>query len=89
MRGDDDTDAQIALEVKYLSNYERRLRDPRRNLSFIDQEDVDQARKYIDKFKGGLLWVTNNAELADKYERLFKDNGLSGFRVVFIPSRED
>ena len=86
---DYDTGAQIALEVKYLSNFERGLRTPSRNVSFIDQKDVDQARKYLDEFKGGLLWVTNNAELAGKYERLFGENRLSGFRVVVIPSRED
>ena len=89
VREDYNTDAQVALEVKYLSISERGLRDPSRDVAFINQQDVDQARKYLDKFQGGLLWVTNNLELADKYERLFEDNGLSGFRVVFIPSKED
>ena len=87
VREDYNTGAQIALEVKYLSTSERGLRDPSRDVSFINQKDVDQARKYLDEFKGGLLWVTNNAELADKYQRLFKENRLFGFRVVFIPSK--
>ncbi len=89
VRDDDNTGAQVALEAKYLGNSEKGLRDPGRNVSFINQKDVDQARKYLDKFKGGLLWVTNNADLADKYERMFEGNGLSGVRVVFIPSREE
>lgn len=45
--------SRIALEVKYLSATERALRDPERSVRFIFKLDVEQARKYVDEYKGG------------------------------------
>ncbi len=66
------TDSVIALEVNYLSAGERPLRDADRNVRFIHEDDLRQARKYVERYEGGLLWVTNDVRLSAKYDEMFK-----------------
>ena len=84
---DPQTGLQIALEVKYFSKVTRGINDPDNMLKFIIDGNVAQARKYIDKFKGGLLWIVNDRELVYKYDYFFQKSGLSGFRIDFIESK--
>lgn len=84
-----DDGRKIALEVKYLSRGRDQIRDPVRNLPFTFPKDLAQATKYLDKYKGGLLWVTNDYGLATKYNEMFEKADLSGVRIVVIPSVED
>ena len=81
------TGLQVALEVKYFNKVRRGINDPDNMLKFISADDVAQARKYLDEFKGGLLWIVNDRELVYKYDYLFRKNGLSGFRIEYIESK--
>lgn len=56
-------------------------------VNFVNDLDVAQAKKYLDEYKGGLLWVVNDQELVYKYDYLFNRAGLTGFRIVYIPSK--
>ena len=84
---DIETGQKIALEVKYFNKKSTGVHDPDNMLSFIADKNVAQARKYLNAFKGGLLWIVNDRELVYRYDYFFRKKGLSGFRIEYIESR--
>lgn len=82
----------LALEIKYADDFARSLRNPSRTVPFphrVAEEDIAQARKYAKSYSAGVLWVTNDAELSEHYERVFTAIGIANFRYVTIPSRRE
>ena len=84
---DSETGQKIALEVKYFNKNKSGVHDPDNMLSFMADKDVNQARKYLDAFEGGLSWIVNDRELVYRYDYFFRRNGFSGFRIEYIESR--
>ena len=75
-----------ALEVKYSEGFSSSIYnfESKSYNRFVIYKMIEQAQKYTKFYNGGVIYVTNDAQLATSYTRVFKNAGIANFKFVVI-----
>lgn len=85
-------DQRTAVEAKFVEDWGFSLRNPSspngsKPWAVAErQKMLEQATKYSEGFKGGVIYHTNSVELANYYTNEFRNNGVKNFRFIITPA---